>query len=671
MQAPEGTFWIGSDHAFDLHEAYLNFRATLNWQGGAALLHLTADSRYRLWVNGHFVVRGPERSWPSAMAVDRLDLTPHLHPGANALAVQVYSPGYSHFAHVHRAACGLIAWVTSGDRTLLQTDRSWRVRRDPSWNPIVPRVSIYGTGVEDRDLSQETDWQTAPPEGWSQARIVQPPEGPIWSTLRPRATPLLRETTRTLATPWQTRLGPTPPATQDPHADLRAGMGTPAPIPATIPKGRTATWIFDLGQSQTTIAAVELTTKGGEVLRISYAEKLKDGALLLSDPATYCRMRPTDRFTLRPGPQRAEGFTLRGARYLVFQLDGADTTPAPTFTATTQTYPLDERPLPDLGPELNAIAQLCRHSILACLQDGFVDSIWRESSQWLGDIVPEAAALMALTDDPRPLRLALTMAAEGAEPTGFLPSILPGDVPAYAVTDYNFAWVELLALYTTHPGATDADDLLARLWPTLNRLLDHFDAQLTDGLLLNPPGRRLFLDWSPMSRAEPSLTLNLRYLRALQLASDLARRTGRPDPWAARARTLAVRTDAIRMPDAGRTEKGQGNPPAQLEMAFLILTGLAEDPQALADRIVARSLDLSDAPLPGQPVLASPFMHHYLFQALDRLGRAQDIRAIIAARWGRWARAGEATTWENWDISFPDGSACHGFSAHPLYWLTR
>ena len=33
-------------------------------------------------------------------------------------------------------------------------------------------------------------------------------------------------------------------------------------------------------------------------------------------------MRPTDRFTLRPGRQRVEGFTPRGARYLVFALEG-------------------------------------------------------------------------------------------------------------------------------------------------------------------------------------------------------------------------------------------------------------------------------------------------------------------------------------------------------------
>jgi hypothetical protein len=30
---------------------------------------------------------------------------------------------------------------------------------------------------------------------------------------------------------------------------------------------------------------------------------------------------------------------------------------------------------------------------------------------------------------------------------------------------------------------------------------------------------------------------------------------------------------------------------------------------------------------------------------------------------------GRPNTPENWSIDFPDGSACHGFSAHPLGWL--
>jgi len=95
----------------------------------------------------------------------------------------------------------------------------------------------------------------------------------------------------------------------------------------------------------------------------------------------------------------------------------------------------------------------------------------------------------------------------------------------------------------------------------------------------------------------------------------------------------------------------------------------AAEAETLADRITARSLTLDDGPLPGQPALASPFMHHYLFLALQQLGRRDEIHAIIGARWGRWLREGRPTTPENWSIDFPDGSACHGFSAHPLGWL--
>ena len=53
MQAAAGAFWIGSDHAFDLAETYLNFRRDLDVPTAPqeALFTLSADSRYRLWVN--------------------------------------------------------------------------------------------------------------------------------------------------------------------------------------------------------------------------------------------------------------------------------------------------------------------------------------------------------------------------------------------------------------------------------------------------------------------------------------------------------------------------------------------------------------------------------------------------------------------------------------------
>ena len=50
--------------------------------------------------------------------------------GHNVLAVQLYQPGYSHFAYVHRAAAGLLAHLEGDGQTLLVTDTGWRTRRD-------------------------------------------------------------------------------------------------------------------------------------------------------------------------------------------------------------------------------------------------------------------------------------------------------------------------------------------------------------------------------------------------------------------------------------------------------------------------------------------------------------------------------------------------------------
>ena len=382
-------------------------------------------------------------------------------------------------------------------------------------------------------------------------------------------------------------------------------------------------------------------------------------------------MRPTDRFTLRPGRQRVEGFTPRGARYLLFALEGGGVSPVPRFCVRLPVTPVVEKPMPMHAGVFAAVGELCRRTTLACLQDGFVDGVWRESSLWLGDAVAQDWALRAISDDPRPLLFAIDMAAEGADAEGLLPSVLPGEIPAYAVTDYNFSWVELLAGCATHPGVTEPLAIWQRHWGTLIRLLERMATfRGPDGLLRNPPGRRLFLDWSPMSRAEPNLVLNLRYLHALRLAVGMAETVGRTTDWAEAASALVAALEGHRAADGWRESPG-GATASQLGLALLILTGTVDgaEAEALADRIVTRSLDLRDAPLEGQPALASPFMHHYLFLALQRLGRRGDIHAIIAARWGRWVQEGLATTPENWSIDFPDGSACHGFSAHPLGWL--
>ena len=71
------------------------FRRTFELPGPVddAQLSITVDGRYILFVNGHRVGRGPVRSSPDYLRVDRHDIAPFLRAGKNVLAVLVHVYG--------------------------------------------------------------------------------------------------------------------------------------------------------------------------------------------------------------------------------------------------------------------------------------------------------------------------------------------------------------------------------------------------------------------------------------------------------------------------------------------------------------------------------------------------------------------------------------------------
>ena len=471
IQAPETAVWIAPPHPFDLHEVYLNFRSpSWEWDGaGKVTLWITADSRYKLWVNGRIQSRGPARSWPHAPKMDVLEIMDQLIVGENVLAVQVYQPGYSHFSAIHRAAAGLLAWVEIDGEVVLVTNGRWRAECDLSFANDVPRISIYGSGVEQRDLNQVVAWETAvfDDSHWSPARVVAGANGPIWSGLQKRLTPQMeeREAVMTLVEHRITQAERSElshewvkvlweEATPTLTLPLEGG-GNSLPFPGSEMAGvRVESWLYDLGRAHTCQGWAEITNaSGGEQLAITYAEKTAVGQLVISDPATYCRMRPTDFFTLRPGNQIIEPFNMRGGRFVLFQLIGADENVQLTPHVHIAEYPLAvTKPLHTGDELLDGIVALCENTLHACLQDTFVDCVWRESSQWLGDALPQALGLSAMGDDLRPLQTVLLDTAQGIYPDGILPSVAPAEVHAYTIPRYNCMWVEMLALYWQQSG---------------------------------------------------------------------------------------------------------------------------------------------------------------------------------------------------------------------------
>ena len=134
----------------------------------AARLHLFADARYILWVNGTYVERGPARFQPNGPEYDSLEIAPYLHAGKNSLALLCI--GNLSGGKVMRHPPGLAALLQIGSRTLWSTDESWqwtdstRYRAvEASW-PNLGETLVDAT-VEDGDWTQpdydDSKWKHA------------------------------------------------------------------------------------------------------------------------------------------------------------------------------------------------------------------------------------------------------------------------------------------------------------------------------------------------------------------------------------------------------------------------------------------------------------------------------------------------------------------------------
>jgi hypothetical protein len=156
-----------------------------------ALLHLFADSRYRLVVNGSVVHYGPGRFVQQYPEYDSLDIAPWLRSGDNVIVVEVNAYGTSAFQVMPDSRGGMIAWGEVGDHSL-QTPGQWEVLQTEAWDYYSPLFSFAQGPVEIVDTRlldalwytdghSDGDWQSA----------MELAHQKHWGALRPRSVPLL------------------------------------------------------------------------------------------------------------------------------------------------------------------------------------------------------------------------------------------------------------------------------------------------------------------------------------------------------------------------------------------------------------------------------------------------------------------------------------------------
>lgn len=149
--------WIWKDRTPAHENEFIKFRRDFTFSGGAAYLHITADTRYELYVNGVYLGFGPVRAWPAHYRYDSYDIAPYLSFGKNSVAVLVNHMIHGTFQSIPSSP-GLLAQIELEDG-VIATDSDWLCAEESAFSWQVPRISVQEAFEEQYDARLYDGWK--------------------------------------------------------------------------------------------------------------------------------------------------------------------------------------------------------------------------------------------------------------------------------------------------------------------------------------------------------------------------------------------------------------------------------------------------------------------------------------------------------------------------------
>ena len=699
-----------------------------------AALAITVDGRYRLWLNGEPVGRGPVRASPHFQRYDSYVVQPHA--GLNMIAVLIHVPGVD------------LAWYETmkggwqpvfGDGGLFveavidgaPATIAWRMLESDAWQRGSARAGWGQDFIEDHDARLlDPDWITPgfDDRDWPQARAmvslgntaerargfgrVEP-----FPVLLPSEIPAAAEApvapSRLL---WIRSVAPRPDLpvearlyTEELGGDASALVdNAPAMLDADgeavahvrTAQGSAIALMLAFDPCHAGRPFIEFDALGGEIIEIAVAEALpgefgvgRDGAGLSRDG--HLGVAHVLRYIARPGRNRFERFNWTAIRAMQLVVRDAPAGIAIRRIGSIAThYPArPEGAFTCSDPFLTKLWEVGRHSVLQCMHDSWVDCPGREARQWVGDAVVQFdIAARAFGASVHPLqRQFLDHAAEAQRSDGLVRMFAPGDIApdALVIPDFTLLWI--IAIERYHRQSGDADTV-ERIMPHVECALAWFERHLgAHGLLSDVPHWH-FIEWADLGRSGESAPINALYAGALRAAAGLAETLDRPGLAAryGRRRDAVVAALNDRHWDDARgvyvdsvdpVTGSQGRRVSQHANALMLAFGdvpIGRRAAMLAAITDDRRLKLTAAPpiVPDGPpfdetvdiVRANSFYAHFVYDGIATAGRFDWVLNAMRDSYGPMLAAGASTLWESFT---PTASLCHGFSATPVYQLSR
>ncbi len=151
-----------------------------------ARIAVSADSYYRLKINGQWIADGPARGWPEHYFYDWIDVAWALRPGPNRIEAEVRYYGCGTF-HQRPQRGGFLAELklqTPAGHIAVVSDRSWQARPAAARVTNTAKISVQQCPVEIYDA-------TRPEAPWGEAAEVAAAGAEPWRDLAMRDCRLL------------------------------------------------------------------------------------------------------------------------------------------------------------------------------------------------------------------------------------------------------------------------------------------------------------------------------------------------------------------------------------------------------------------------------------------------------------------------------------------------
>ena len=647
-------------------------------------IYVSADQRYKLYINGTLASLGPARNDSKHWNYETLDIASLLKPGKNVVAAQVWSEGP--FKPVPNATIqtGFIL-MGEGEAKVLNTDGSWKCIQDPSYTPMRQRVSGYyalGAG-EDIDMSKHiSNWQDpdADLSGWKEANpyAIGAPHDDASGTGVYSGHPLVASTLP------QTERFEKRIQTVRRDGGLKLPKGWPAQnATVTIPAGKTVDILLD--QEELTNGFFHmLFSKGKDAqITVQYAEALyvpnKGGNQpgQFREPAKGNRndiegkeiSGRNDKVTSN-GQDNQEFTTLdwRTFRYLGLHIETkGEALEINDLGSTFVGFPFEMKAKLDTdNQELLKMMEIGWRTARLCAIETYTDCPYYEQLQYLGDTRIQALVSLFNAGDDRLVRNYLRQADMSRNAEGITMGRAPSELPQY-ITPYALHYIYALHDYMMYASDTDfVFDLISGA----EQIMGYFARYtLEDGRVSGLPGWN-FTDWCynpgwQMGVPQPakdggSSILDLQLLYAYQMLCDLEAKQGNEfmaKKYDAKAKQLAAAIEKNYWVEekglyANNSDKKQF---AQHAQALAILCGLVEGEKATA---MAHKM-MDDSSLDYCTI----YFKFYLHQALAKAGLGDDYLKSL----DKWREniANGLTTWgETSDVN-TTRSDCHAWGASP------